>query len=122
SRVLKKGVTMGNSIRQLKAMLRKNWLLKIRHPWATFLEIILPTFVMLMLIAVRTRVDTKLHPTQPYIREGMFVKVGNSVISPSLESFLKLWFATGEHLAFAPDTEETQKMLNVLSVRFPLLQ
>lgn len=113
---------MGNSKRQLKAMLRKNWLLKTRHPWVTLVEIMLPAFVMFMLIAVRTRVDTKLHPTQAYIRKGMFVEVGNSDISPSLESLLKFWFATGEHLAFAPDTEETKTMLNVLSMRFPLLQ
>lgn len=86
-------------------MLRKNWLLKVRHPFVTaaevlpidstfflissflgfsnsyyfsylfgtdlfpfsflFLQILLPTIVMLLLIAVRTRVDTKIHPAQP---------------------------------------------------------
>lgn len=113
---------MAHPQRQLKAMLRKNWLLKIRHPWVTFFEIMLPTIVMLMLIAVRTRVDTTLHPTQAYIRKGMFVEVGNSQISPSFEKLLKLSFVAGEHLAFAPDTVETRKMLKVLSLRFPLLK
>jgi len=111
---------MAHPQRQLKAMLRKNWLLKIRHPRVTFFEIMLPTIVMLMLIAVRTRVDTTLHPTQAYIKKDTFVEVGNSGISPSFEKLLKLWFVTGEHLAFAPDTVETRKMLQVLSLRFPL--
>lgn len=30
---------MGTSQRQLKTMLRKNWLLKIRHPFITFAEV-----------------------------------------------------------------------------------
>ncbi|XP_058083562.1 ABC transporter A family member 1 isoform X2 [Magnolia sinica] len=113
---------MGGSQRQLKAMLRKNWLLKIRHPFTTFTEILLPTVVMLLLIAVRTRVDTRLHPAQPYIRKGMYVEVGKSDISPSFESILELLYASGEHLAFAPDTEETTQMLGLLSLRFPLLK
>jgi len=109
---------MAHPQRQLKAMLRKNWLLKIRHPWVTFFEIMLPTIVMLMLIAVRTKVDTTLHPTQAYIRKDVFVEVGNSWISPSFENLLKLWFVAGEHLAFAPDTAETRK--NVESFVFAL--
>ena len=32
-----------------------------------FLQILLPTVVMLMLIAVRTQVDTKVHQAQPYV-------------------------------------------------------
>lgn len=28
-------------------------------------QILLPTVIMLMLIAVRTRVDTRIHPAQP---------------------------------------------------------
>ncbi|RWW04060.1 hypothetical protein GW17_00032737 [Ensete ventricosum] len=31
---------MGRSQRQLRAMLRKNWLLKIRHPFATCAEVL----------------------------------------------------------------------------------
>ena len=81
-------------------MLRKNWLLKTRHPFVTsaevslslsqhssciftdrksvsfilkvylflllllLLKILLPTVVMLLLIAVRTRVDTTIHPAR----------------------------------------------------------
>ena len=32
--------------------------------FGNFLQILLPTVVMLMLIAVRTRVDTQIHPSQ----------------------------------------------------------
>ncbi|XP_038980603.1 ABC transporter A family member 1 [Phoenix dactylifera] len=113
---------MGSSRRQLRAMLRKNWLLKIRHPFATCAEILLPTIVMLMLVGVRSGVDTQIHPVQAYIRKGMFVEVGNSEISPSFDDILKLMVVKGEHLAFAPDTNETRLMLDVLSLKFPLLK
>ncbi|KAG9457355.1 hypothetical protein H6P81_001863 [Aristolochia fimbriata] len=113
---------MGALRRQLRAMLRKNWLLKIRHPFSTAAEILLPTLVMLLLIGVRTRVDTQMHPAQPYIKKGLFVDVGKSDTSPSFDKILQTLIAKGEHLAFAPDTEETRRMLNVLSFRFPLLK
>ncbi|CAL9065166.1 unnamed protein product [Musa banksii] len=113
---------MGRSQRQLRAVLRKNWLLKIRHPFATCAEILLPTIVMLMLIGIRSRADTQIHPVQAYIRKGMLVEVGKSEISPSFDSILKLLFVNGEHLAFAPDTDKTRLMLDVLSSKFPLLK
>ncbi|KAH7855874.1 hypothetical protein Vadar_029947 [Vaccinium darrowii] len=113
---------MGTSQRQLKTMLRKNWLLKIRHPFITFAEILLPTVVMLMLIAVRTQVDTRLHPVQPYIRKEMLVEVGKGEISPAFVQVLELLAAKGEYLAFAPDTNETRMMIDVLSIKFPLLK
>lgn len=113
---------MGTFRRQLKAMLRKNWLLKIRHPFVTCAEILLPTVVMMMLIAVRTRVDTQVHPAQPYIRQGMFMEVGKGDISPSFNQVLELLLANGEYLAFAPDSEETRTMINLMSIKFPLLK
>ncbi|KAK4412941.1 ABC transporter A family member 1 [Sesamum alatum] len=113
---------MRSSRRQLKAMLRKNWLLKIRHPFVTCAEILLPTVVMLLLIAVRTRVDTQLHPPQPYIRKEMLVEVGKSDKSAPFDRILELLCAKGEHLAFAPDTSQTRMMINVLSIKFPLLK
>lgn len=113
---------MRTSGRQLKAMLRKNWLLKIRHPFVTCAEIFLPTVVMLMLIAVRTQVDTQIHPAQQYIKKGMFVEVGKGDTSPSFDRVLELLLAKGEFLAFAPDTRETRMMINVLSFKFPLLK
>ncbi|CAA6654054.1 unnamed protein product [Spirodela intermedia] len=112
----------GRGRQQLRAMLRKNWLLKIRHPFATAAELLLPTFVMLLLIGVRTRVDTQIHPVQAYIRRGMFVEVGKSEVSPDFESILQLLVTQGEHLAFVPDSEETRAMVDVLSLRFPLLK
>lgn len=57
-----------------------------------------------------------------YIREGMYVEVGKSEISPSFDSILELLLAKGEHLAFAPDTNETNMMINLMSMRFPLLK
>ncbi|PON86894.1 ABC transporter A, ABCA [Trema orientale] len=102
-------------------MLRKSWLLKARHPFITAAEILLPTVVMLLLIAVRTRVDTQIHPAQPYIRKDMFVEVGSGM-SPSFEQVLELLWSKGECLAFAPDTEKTKTMINLMSIKFPLLQ
>ncbi|GMP86829.1 hypothetical protein CsSME_00039457 [Camellia sinensis var. sinensis] len=113
---------MGTSQRQLKVMLRKNWLIKIRHPCVTCAEILLPTVVMLMLIAVRTQVDTRIHPAQPYIRKEMFVEVGKGDISPTFNQVLESLLAEGEYLAFAPDTNETSMMINILSIKFPLLK
>ncbi|MQL79264.1 hypothetical protein Taro_011705 [Colocasia esculenta] len=116
---------MGSSSRgrqQLRAMLRKNWLLKTRHPFATAAELLLPTVVMLLLIGVRTRVDTQIHPVQAYIRKSMFVEVGKSETSPPFQRILELLVSRGEDLAFVPDTEETRTMLDVLSFRFPLLK
>ncbi|CAJ1912333.1 unnamed protein product [Sphenostylis stenocarpa] len=57
---------MGAAWRQLKVMLRKNCLLKIRHPFVTAAE--------------------------------------------------------GEYLAFAPDTDETKLLIDVVSIKFPLLK
>ncbi|XP_047311317.1 ABC transporter A family member 1 [Impatiens glandulifera] len=112
---------MGTFKRQLKVMLRKNWLLKIRHPFITASEIILPTVVMLMLIAVRTQVDTELHPVQPNIEKETFVEVGKGAVSPSFEQVLESLLANHEYLAFVPDTDETQMMINVLSAKFPVM-
>ncbi|KAL3632486.1 Phospholipid-transporting ATPase abca1 [Castilleja foliolosa] len=114
--------------RQLKAMLRKNWLLKIRHPFITFAEILLPTVVMLLLIAVRTSVDTQLHPPQNnedwyrYIRKDMLVEVGKSEKSAPFNQILELLCIKNEYLAFAPNTSETRMMINALSIKFPLLK
>ncbi|KAF9597369.1 hypothetical protein IFM89_017715 [Coptis chinensis] len=96
--------------------------LKIRHPWITCAEILLPTIVMLMLIIVRTRVDTTLHPSQPYIRKGMFVEVGRGDISPSFDQILVSLMDKGEYLAFAPESEETETIINIISLNFPLLK
>nr|XP_043635410.1 ABC transporter A family member 1 [Erigeron canadensis] len=111
-----------SSGRQLKTMLRKNWLLKIRHPYITLSEILLPVVVMLMLIAVRTQVDTKIHPAQSYIKKDTYVEVGKSDISPTFNQVLESLFANGEYLAFAPNTSDTRTMINVLSYKFPLMK
>ncbi|KAF8043952.1 hypothetical protein BT93_A2052 [Corymbia citriodora subsp. variegata] len=112
---------MGDSWRQLKVMLRKNWLLKIRHPFVTAAEILLPTIVILLLVAVRTRVDTQIHPAQAYIRKDMLVEIGQG-ISPNFQQVLELLYLKREFLAFAPDTEETRMMINWMSIKFPLLK
>uniref|UniRef100_A0A1J3IH85 ABC transporter A family member 1 n=1 Tax=Noccaea caerulescens TaxID=107243 RepID=A0A1J3IH85_NOCCA len=112
---------MGTWRSQLKAMLRKNWLLKTRHPFVTSAEILLPTVVMLLLIAVRTRVDTKIHPAHSNIEKDTVVEVGKG-ISPSFPEVLKLLLAQGEYLAFAPDTDETKNMIDILSLKFPELR
>ncbi|CAA7057158.1 unnamed protein product [Microthlaspi erraticum] len=112
---------MGTWRSQLKAMLRKNLLLKTRHPFVTSAEILLPTVVMLLLIAVRTRVDTKIHPAHSNIEINTVVEVGKG-ISPSFPEVLKLLLAQGEYLAFAPDTDETKNMIDILSLKFPELR
>ncbi|KAK6945284.1 ABC transporter-like, ATP-binding domain [Dillenia turbinata] len=113
---------MGSSKRQLKAMLRKNWLLKVRHPYVTCAEILLPTVVMLMLIAVSTRVDTQVHPAQPYIRKGYYVEVGRSETSPDFIHVLEVLHAQGEFLALAPDTPKTRRMIDLMAIKFPLVK
>ncbi|KAI3471608.1 hypothetical protein Pfo_028258 [Paulownia fortunei] len=113
---------MRSSRRQLKAMLRKNWPSQDSPPFVTCAEILLPTVVMLLLIAVRMRVDTQLHPPQAYIRKDMLVEVGKGDKSAPFNRILELLCAKGEYLAFAPDTIETRMMINVLSIKFPLLK
>ncbi|KAK9664352.1 hypothetical protein RND81_14G035600 [Saponaria officinalis] len=113
---------MAESWRQLKAMLRKNFLLKIRHPYITFTEIFLPTVVMLMLIAVRTQVDTRMHSAQPYVRKDMLVEVGKDNISPPFNHILERLVTDNEYLAFAPNSQETREMINLISLQFPLLK
>jgi ATP-binding cassette subfamily A (ABC1) protein 3 len=56
-----------------------------------------------------------------YIRKEMFVEVGKGV-SPSFQQILELLLAKEEYLAFAPDTEETRTMINLISMKFPLLK
>lgn len=56
-----------------------------------------------------------------YIQKDMFVEVGKG-ISPSFQQILELLLAKGEYLAFAPDTEETETMINLMSMKFPLLK
>ncbi|XP_034210923.1 diacylglycerol kinase 2-like isoform X2 [Prunus dulcis] len=67
------------------------------------------------------RVDTQIHQLQKYIEKGMFVEVGKG-ISPNFEQVLELLLNKEEFLAFAPDTEETRSMINIISVKFPLLK
>lgn len=51
----------------------------------------------------------------------MLVEVGKG-ISPNFEQVLELLLKKEEILAFAPDTEETRSMINVMSIKFPLLK
>ncbi|GAU30068.1 hypothetical protein TSUD_332360 [Trifolium subterraneum] len=112
---------MGTASRQLKVMLTKNWLLKKRHPFVTAAEILLPAIVLLLLAAVRTRVDTQIHPAQSHIQKDMFVEVGKG-ISPNFQQVLESLLDKREYLAFAPDTNETRMMIDVVSINFPILK
>ncbi|CAJ2671488.1 unnamed protein product [Trifolium pratense] len=112
---------MGTASRQLKVMLTKNWLLKKRHPFVTAAEILLPAIVLLLLAAVRTRVDTQIHPAQSHIQKDMFVEVGKG-ISPNFQQVLESLLDKREYLAFAPDTNETRMMIDVVSIKFPILK
>lgn len=51
----------------------------------------------------------------------MFVEIGKG-ISPNFVQVLELMLAKGEYLAFAPDTEETRTMINLMSIKFPKLK
>ena len=57
-----------------------------------------------------------------YIRENMLVEVGKGDTSPSFNGILELLLAKNECLAFAPDSEETREMINLMSLQFPLLK
>lgn len=112
---------MGTASRQLKVMLRKNYLLKIRHPFVTAAEILLPAIVLMLLAAVRTQVDTQIHPAQSHIQKDMFVEVGKGV-SPNFQQVLESLLDKREYLAFVPDTNETRMMIDVVSIKFPILK
>ncbi|RZC20523.1 ABC transporter A family member 1 isoform C [Glycine soja] len=51
----------------------------------------------------------------------MFVEVGNG-ISPNFQQVLQSLLDRGEYLAFAPDTNETKLLIDVVSIKFPLLK
>lgn len=51
----------------------------------------------------------------------MLVEVGDG-ISPNFQQVLELLLAKGEYIAFAPDTLQTRQMINLISIKFPLLQ
>lgn len=51
----------------------------------------------------------------------MFVEVGKG-ISPNFQEVLESLWKNGEYLAFAPDTVETKTMLDLMSIKFPLLE
>lgn len=55
------------------------------------------------------------------IEKDTVVEVGKG-ISPSFPEVLKLLLAQGEYLAFAPDTDETKNMIDILSLKFPELR
>ncbi|GAB2283777.1 hypothetical protein Dimus_018269 [Dionaea muscipula] len=57
-----------------------------------------------------------------YIRKDMLIEVGNGDISPSFNQVLELLLAKSEYLALAPDTKETKRMVNLMSLQFPLLK
>ena len=50
------------------------------------------------------------------------MEVGKSEISPSLDRMLTMLSKKGEYLAFVPDANGTRFMLDVLSLKFPLLK
>lgn len=52
----------------------------------------------------------------------MFVEVGKGDTSPPFNQVLERLLAKGEYLAFAPNTTETRMMINILSLKFPLLR
>lgn len=56
-----------------------------------------------------------------HIRKDTFVEIGKG-ISPNFQHMLELLLAKGECLAFAPDTDETRTMINLMSLKFPKLK
>lgn len=50
------------------------------------------------------------------------MEVGKSDLSAPFGQVLELLCANNEYLAFAPDTSETRLMINLLSIKFPLLK
>lgn len=56
-----------------------------------------------------------------HIKKDMFVEVGKG-ISPNFQQVLESLLDKGEYLAFAPDTNETRLMIDVVSIKFPLLK
>nr|XP_007162183.1 hypothetical protein PHAVU_001G131200g [Phaseolus vulgaris]ESW34177.1 hypothetical protein PHAVU_001G131200g [Phaseolus vulgaris] len=57
----------------------------------------------------------------PHIQKDMFVEVGKG-ISPNFQLLLQSLVDSGEYLAFVPDTDETKLLIDVVSIKFPLLK
>lgn len=56
-----------------------------------------------------------------HIQKDMFVEVGKG-ISPNFQLLLQSLVDSGEYLAFVPDTDETKLLIDVVSIKFPLLK
>jgi len=56
-----------------------------------------------------------------HIQKDMFVEVGKGV-SPNFQQVLESLLDKREYLAFVPDTNETRMMINVVSIKFPILK
>lgn len=52
----------------------------------------------------------------------MFLEVGKGSKSLPFDQVLESLLAKDEYLAFAPDSSETRMMINILSIKFPLLK
>jgi ATP-binding cassette subfamily A (ABC1) protein 3 len=48
-------------INHLKLLLWKNYLLQLRHPWVTLIELMVPCLFVAMLAAIRLKVDFTYH-------------------------------------------------------------
>jgi ATP-binding cassette subfamily A (ABC1) protein 3 len=74
-------------INHLKLLLWKNYLLQVRHPWVTVIELIVPCLFVAMLAAIRLKVDFTYHSNHTeYERFDTYhipeIKFGNNLIVP----------------------------------------
>eukprot|EP00899_Mesostigma_viride_P016639 jgi/Mesvir1/24977/Mv25104-RA.2 len=116
-------LTRFHSVRMLKMMLWKNWLLKKRHILATSIEVLLPLSITVMLMYIRSFVDTNDYDDSPGIRAeygvSTFYRVGDDFMSPSVGALLARYQQDNAILAFAPNSSWVQAMVKSLSHEHP---
>jgi len=74
-------------INHLKLLLWKNYLLQVRHPWVTVIELMVPCLFVAMLAAIRLKVDFTYHSNNTeYERIDIHhipeFKLASNIISP----------------------------------------
>jgi ATP-binding cassette subfamily A (ABC1) protein 3 len=97
-------------INHLKLLLWKNYLLQVRHPWVTMIELMVPCLFVAMLAAIRLKVDFTYHSNHTeYERFDTYhipeFKFGNRLIDPK-------WI-----VMYSPNTTRTEDIMNKMVVK-----
>lgn len=109
--------------RQLYALLRRNCLLKARQPCATFMEVFLPVFIMLMMVLIRVSIEKEDFPDENHLGRAFdnFTVPGVPGRRGDLADLAGRCELYGFQLGFAPDTATTRALAARFAEREPAL-